>query len=140
MKALEDINLEEIVQLLKLLQEVMRISSDANRAMMQHQQSLSQLGSRSHAHGPGEFESRFLTQGGVQVMRCAKLLSYLMIEYEVPVIVRHAVRCARLFFFGLVDFHKLVPFRLDETLSLPAVVASADVAEGQESKAEASSL
>lgn len=45
-------------------------------------------------------------------MRCAKLLSYLMIEYEVPVIVRHAVRCARLFFFGLVDFHKLVPFRL----------------------------
>lgn len=45
-------------------------------------------------------------------MRCAKLLSYLMIEYEVPVVVRHAVRCARIFFFGLVDFHKLVPFRL----------------------------
>lgn len=43
-KALEDTNLEEIVQLLKLLQEVMRISSAANRAMVQHQLSLSQVG------------------------------------------------------------------------------------------------
>jgi hypothetical protein len=37
-------------------------------------------------------------------MRCAKLLAYLMIEFEVPVVVRHAIRCARIFFFGLVDF------------------------------------
>ena len=40
-------------------------------------------------------------------MRCAKLLSYLMIEYEAPVIVRQAIRCARIFFFNLVDFEKL---------------------------------
>lgn len=40
-------------------------------------------------------------------MRCAKLLAYLMIELEVPVVVRHAIRCARIFFFGLVDFEKL---------------------------------
>jgi hypothetical protein len=48
-----------------------------------------------------------LSEGGTQVMRCAKLLAYLMIEFEVPVVVRHAIRCARIFFFGLVDFHKL---------------------------------
>jgi len=36
-KPIEDTNLDEIVQLLKLLQEVMRLSSDAQRAFAQHQ-------------------------------------------------------------------------------------------------------
>jgi hypothetical protein len=40
-------------------------------------------------------------------MRCAKLLAYLIMEFEVPVLVRQAIRCARIFFFGLVDFKKL---------------------------------
>jgi hypothetical protein len=30
-----------------------------------------------------------------------------MIEYQVPVLVRQAIRCAKIFFFGLVDFEKL---------------------------------
>ena len=40
-------------------------------------------------------------------MRCARLLSYLMIEFEVPIVVKQAIKCARIFFFGLVDFSKL---------------------------------
>jgi len=40
-------------------------------------------------------------------MRCAKLLAYLMVEFEVPAIVRHAIRCAKIFFYGAVDFEKL---------------------------------
>ena len=43
-----------------------------------------------------------------------------MIEFEVPVIVRHAIRCARIFFFGLVDFEKLDLYHgkeLDRTLA-----------------------
>lgn len=36
-KSLEDTNLDEIVLLLKLLQEIMRISSDTQRALNQHQ-------------------------------------------------------------------------------------------------------
>ena len=47
-------------------------------------------------------------------MRCAKLLAYLMIEFEVPVVVRHAIRCAKLFFFGLVDFEKLDLYQSEE--------------------------
>jgi hypothetical protein len=47
-------------------------------------------------------------------MRCAKLLAYLMIEFEVPVVVRHAIRCARIFFFGLVDFEKLDLYHSEE--------------------------
>lgn len=35
-KAVEDTNLDEIVQLLKLLQETMRMSSDTQRVMAQH--------------------------------------------------------------------------------------------------------
>ena len=80
--------------------------------MVQHQVSLSQVGGQSSVQGAAGLDSRFLAQGRTHVMRCAKLLSYLMIEYEVPMVVRHAVRCARLFFFGLVDFHKLEPYRL----------------------------
>jgi len=40
-------------------------------------------------------------------MKCARLLSYLMTDFEVPVVVRQAIRCARLFFFGLVNFKNL---------------------------------
>jgi hypothetical protein len=36
-KPLEDINTDEIFQLLKLLQEVMRMSSDTQKALVQHQ-------------------------------------------------------------------------------------------------------
>jgi len=36
-KSIEDTNLDEIVLLLKLLQEIMRISSDTQRALNQHQ-------------------------------------------------------------------------------------------------------
>jgi hypothetical protein len=37
-----------------------------------------------------------------------------MIEFEVPVVVRHAIRCAKLFFFGLVDFEKLDLYQSEE--------------------------
>mmetsp|Transcript_28541 Transcript_28541/g.43147 ORF Transcript_28541/g.43147 Transcript_28541/m.43147 type:complete len:160 (+) Transcript_28541:7577-8056(+) len=40
-------------------------------------------------------------------MRCARLLSYLMVEFQVPLVVRHAIRCAKIFFFGLVNFENL---------------------------------
>ena len=40
-------------------------------------------------------------------MRCARLLAYLMMEFEVPVITRHAMRCANIFISGAIDFQKL---------------------------------
>lgn len=131
-KAIEDTNLEEIVQLLKLLQEVMRISSAANRALAEHQMAFQQaVGASTGKVGAGAFAdanrpSQFLSEGSVHVMRCAKLLAYLMVEYEVPVVVRHAVRCARIFFFGLVDFHKLVPFKLSTDRLSPQQVVVDD--------------
>jgi hypothetical protein len=113
-RPIEDTNLEEITQLLKLLQEVMRLSSDAQRAHARHQLAgqppLETLSSSAAQPAPAHQalpQSRFLADGGVQATRCARLLAYLMVEFEVPVIVRHAVRCARIFFFGVVDFEKL---------------------------------
>ena len=44
-------------------------------------------------------------------MRMARLLAHLLIDFEVPAVVKAAVRCARPFFFGLVDFSKLVPYK-----------------------------
>jgi hypothetical protein len=55
-------------------------------------------------------------------MRCAKLLAYLMIEFEVPVIVRHAIRCAKIFFFGLVDFRKLELYQGAELQKIMSLV------------------
>lgn len=51
--------------------------------------------------------STFLQEGSPNVMRMAKLLAHLLIDFEVPAVVKAAVRCARPFFFGLVDFSKL---------------------------------
>ena len=57
------------------------------------------------------------------VMRMARLLTYLLVDFEVPSVVKQAVRCARPFFFGLVDFAKLTPYEASPTQSsalLPA--------------------
>ena len=43
----------------------------------------------------------------------AKLLAHLLIDFEVPAVVKAAVRCARPFFFGLVDFSKLLPYNMN---------------------------
>ena len=56
--------------------------------------------------------STFLQEGSKNVMRMAKLLSHLLIDFEVPAVVKAAVRCARPFFFGLVDFSKLQPYNM----------------------------
>lgn len=91
----------------------MRLSSDAQRAFAQHQMVAQQIvETQSNNAGQPQMSSQlqqqpFLSPGSVQAMRCAKLLAYLMVEFEVPVVVRHAIRCARIFFFGLVDFEKM---------------------------------
>ena len=51
-------------------------------------------------------------------MRCAKLLSFLMIESEKPIIVRQAIRCAKVFFFNLVDFDQLQFYDKDKIKSI----------------------
>ena len=119
-KPIEETNLDEIVQLLRLLQEVMvimRVAADAQRAHARHALATQPPaeawgGTAAQPPLPGQVlqQSRFLVDGSVQATRCAKLLAYLMVEFEVPVIVRHAIRCARLFFFGAVDFEKLQPY------------------------------
>jgi hypothetical protein len=45
-----------------------------------------------------------------------------MIEFEVPVIVRHAIRCAKIFFFGLVDFRKLELYQGAELQKIMSLV------------------
>lgn len=44
------------------------------------------------------------------VMRMARLLVYLLVDNDYPAVVKAAVRSARSFFFGLVDFKQLVPY------------------------------
>jgi hypothetical protein len=123
-KPIEDTNLDEIVQLLKLLQEVMRLSSEAERAQARlsavPQQAVDTLSSNALRSGALPPQARFLAEGSTEAMRCAKLLAYLMVEFEVPVVVRHAVRCARVFFFGAVDFEKLELCSAEQLQSLLA--------------------
>ena len=113
-KPLEDTNLEEIVQLLRLLQEAMRISLDAETAHAKYQfatqyaAETQSTGAAARSSAPSAFQRPLLlVEGSQQAMRCAHLLAYLMLEFEVPVIVRHAMRCASIFLSGAVDFEKL---------------------------------
>lgn len=46
-----------------------------------------------------------------------------MTEFEVPVVVRHSIRCARIFFFGLVDFHKLDLYECGDVKKLQTALA-----------------
>lgn len=142
-RPIEDTNLDEIVQLLKLLQEVMRLSSDSQRAFAQHQMVAQQI-VETQSNNAGQQQtsnqiqqhSQFLSPGSVQAMRCAKLLAYLMIEFEVPVVVRHAIRCARIFFFGLVDFEKLELYQTGEWEQMLSKIAAPDE---QDKQADANS-
>ena len=47
----------------------------------------------------------------------------MMTEFEVPVVVRHAIRCAKIFFFGLVDFKKLDLYQREDLVNLQSAVA-----------------
>ena len=60
------------------------------------------------------------------MQRCARLLAYLMTEFEMPVVVRHSIRCARIFFFGLVDFHKLDLYQCEDVRRLDTAVAEGE--------------
>lgn len=92
----------------------MRISSDAELAQAKFHFAAS-LAAETQSSGaaPRQFSGpalerpMFLAEGSVQAMRCARLLAFLMLEYEVPIIVRHAIRCAQIFFRGAVDFERL---------------------------------
>ena len=48
------------------------------------------------------------------VMRVARLLVYLLVDNDYPAVVKQAVRSARCFFFGLVDFTKLKPYEFNK--------------------------
>mmetsp|Transcript_28541 Transcript_28541/g.43153 ORF Transcript_28541/g.43153 Transcript_28541/m.43153 type:complete len:136 (+) Transcript_28541:7136-7543(+) len=49
-KPIEDTNIEEIIQLLKLLQDIMRISQDTQRALQQHFKISQNLGTAEKSH------------------------------------------------------------------------------------------
>jgi hypothetical protein len=102
----------------------MRLSLDTQRSQEAHQAAATALtdGAASSRYG-GALSARsarpseFLTEGSGMVMRMARLLTYLLVDFEVPAVVKQAVRSARPFFFGLVDFSKLTPY---ETAALTA--------------------
>ncbi|CDW79829.1 hect domain and rcc1-like domain-containing protein [Stylonychia lemnae] len=100
---------EELVQLLKILSEVIRISND-HQKQMQTLQGMSDVDSNKDAY--------FLSEGSEKVTRCAQILAYLMHNTEIPIVMRQTIKCAKLF-FKLVDFRNL-------TLHYPNVQVSSD--------------
>eukprot|EP00347_Sterkiella_histriomuscorum_P020695 403336831 len=90
---------DEIVQLLKLLSEVIRISDD-----QQIQQDVIKQANISDQES--NKEGYFLSEGSDKVMRCAQILAFLMHNTEIPIVMRQTIKCAKLF-FKFVDFKKL---------------------------------